>query len=177
MNGHLYLLMKVWAVLQSLWPASWSASCWSSCRQWRLFSLHLLLFCLFFLASMLSNALHYRYDMQMYCTFVLFVNQHFSGLPTSGTHCTIFVYYDWGPAIQGMDRRLWEWLWNRIRATWNCHTAEVHPFSCSVITFWGMSVACMLIAQHCNRIKSAMYCQLLLHITEACKNRTNCLKA
>jgi hypothetical protein len=27
--------------------------------------------------------------MQMYCTFVLFVNQHFPGLPTSGTRCTI----------------------------------------------------------------------------------------
>jgi hypothetical protein len=26
--------------------------------------------------------------MQMYCTFVLFVNQHFPGLPASGTHCT-----------------------------------------------------------------------------------------
>jgi hypothetical protein len=25
--------------------------------------------------------------MQMYCTFVLFVNQHFSGLPASWTHC------------------------------------------------------------------------------------------
>jgi hypothetical protein len=25
----------------------------------------------------------------MYCTFVLFVNQHFPGLPASGTHCTI----------------------------------------------------------------------------------------
>jgi hypothetical protein len=25
--------------------------------------------------------------MQMYCTFALFVNQHFPGLPTSGTHC------------------------------------------------------------------------------------------
>jgi hypothetical protein len=25
--------------------------------------------------------------MQMYCTFVPFVNQHFPGLPTSGTHC------------------------------------------------------------------------------------------
>jgi hypothetical protein len=24
---------------------------------------------------------------QMYCTFVLFVNQHFPGLPASGTHC------------------------------------------------------------------------------------------
>jgi hypothetical protein len=27
--------------------------------------------------------------MQMYCTFVLFVNQHFLGLPTSGTHCIL----------------------------------------------------------------------------------------
>jgi hypothetical protein len=25
--------------------------------------------------------------MQMYCTFVLFGNQHFPGLPASGTHC------------------------------------------------------------------------------------------
>jgi hypothetical protein len=25
--------------------------------------------------------------MQMYCTFVLFVNQHFLGLPASGMHC------------------------------------------------------------------------------------------
>jgi hypothetical protein len=25
--------------------------------------------------------------MQMYCTFVLFVNQHFRGLPASETHC------------------------------------------------------------------------------------------
>jgi hypothetical protein len=34
-----------------------------------------------------TTALHYRYDIQMYCTFVLFVNQHFPGLPASGTHC------------------------------------------------------------------------------------------
>jgi hypothetical protein len=34
-----------------------------------------------------KTALHYRHDMQMYCTFVLFVNQHFPGLPASGTHC------------------------------------------------------------------------------------------
>jgi hypothetical protein len=27
--------------------------------------------------------------MQMYCTFVLFVNQHFPGLPTSGMHCIL----------------------------------------------------------------------------------------
>jgi hypothetical protein len=36
-----------------------------------------------------TTALHYRYDMQMYCTFVLFVNQHFPGLPATGTHCII----------------------------------------------------------------------------------------
>jgi hypothetical protein len=35
-----------------------------------------------------TTALHYRYDIQMYCTSVLFVNQHFPGLPASGTHCT-----------------------------------------------------------------------------------------
>jgi hypothetical protein len=38
-----------------------------------------------------TTALHYRYDMQMYCTFVLFVNQYFLGLPASGTHSTIVV--------------------------------------------------------------------------------------
>jgi hypothetical protein len=27
----------------------------------------------------------------MYCTFVLFVNQHFQGLPASGTHCTSII--------------------------------------------------------------------------------------
>jgi hypothetical protein len=31
-----------------------------------------------------TTALHYRYDMQMYCTFVLFVKQHFPGLPRVG---------------------------------------------------------------------------------------------
>jgi hypothetical protein len=34
-----------------------------------------------------DNSISYRYDMQMYCTFVLFVNQHFPGLPASETHC------------------------------------------------------------------------------------------
>jgi hypothetical protein len=34
-----------------------------------------------------TTTLYYRYDMKMYCTFVLFVNQHFPGLPASGTHC------------------------------------------------------------------------------------------
>jgi hypothetical protein len=37
-----------------------------------------------------TTALHYRYDMQIYCTFVLFVNQHFPWLPASGTHCMKF---------------------------------------------------------------------------------------
>jgi hypothetical protein len=36
-----------------------------------------------------TTALRYRYDMQIYCTFVLFVNQHFPGLPVSGTHRTV----------------------------------------------------------------------------------------
>jgi hypothetical protein len=34
-----------------------------------------------------TTALHYRYHIQMYCSFVLFVNQHFPGIPASGTHC------------------------------------------------------------------------------------------
>jgi hypothetical protein len=41
-----------------------------------------------------TTTLHYRCDMQMYCNFVLFVNQHFLGLPASGTHCIWwFVYH------------------------------------------------------------------------------------
>jgi hypothetical protein len=36
-----------------------------------------------------DNLISYRYDMQLYCTFVLFVNQHFPGLPSSATHCII----------------------------------------------------------------------------------------
>jgi hypothetical protein len=36
-----------------------------------------------------DNRISYRYDMQMYCTFVLFVNEHFLGLPASGTHCIL----------------------------------------------------------------------------------------
>jgi hypothetical protein len=30
--------------------------------------------------------------MQMYCTFVHFVNQHFPGLPTSGTRCSFVLF-------------------------------------------------------------------------------------
>jgi hypothetical protein len=45
-----------------------------------------------FANSQNTAALHYRYDMQMYCTFVRFVNQHFPGLPASGTHCTLMVF-------------------------------------------------------------------------------------
>jgi hypothetical protein len=56
-----------------------------SCRlHSRLFSCCQLPFCEF---PKHTTALHYRYDMQMYCTFVIFVNQHFPGLPASGTHC------------------------------------------------------------------------------------------
>jgi hypothetical protein len=40
-----------------------------------------------------TTALHYRYDMRMYCTFVPFVNQHFPGLPASGTHCIRYTDY------------------------------------------------------------------------------------
>jgi hypothetical protein len=35
-----------------------------------------------------TTTFHYRYDMQMYCTLVLLVNQHFPGLHSSGTHYT-----------------------------------------------------------------------------------------
>jgi hypothetical protein len=40
-----------------------------------------------------TTAFHYRYDIQMYCTFVVFVNQHFLGLPVSGTHCITVIRF------------------------------------------------------------------------------------
>jgi hypothetical protein len=49
--------------------------------------------------------------MQMYCTFVLFVNQYFPGLPASGTHCT-----NSGSLIPQMQT---EWVLERYdRAVW-----------------------------------------------------------
>jgi hypothetical protein len=63
-----------------------SRSVWSSLS----LSYFILSFCVtnfLFANSQNTTALHYRYDMQMYCTFVPFVNQHFPGLPASGTHC------------------------------------------------------------------------------------------
>jgi hypothetical protein len=36
-----------------------------------------------------ATAFHYRCDMQIYYTFVLFVIEHFPGLLASGTHCII----------------------------------------------------------------------------------------
>jgi hypothetical protein len=41
--AHLYLLVVVWVVLQVLWPANPSAPWWSSCGQWTIFVLRLLL--------------------------------------------------------------------------------------------------------------------------------------
>jgi hypothetical protein len=37
--------------------------------------------------SKTHNRISLQVWMQMYCTFVLFVKQHFPGLPASGTHC------------------------------------------------------------------------------------------
>jgi hypothetical protein len=50
----------------------------SSLLSYLIFSCFRLPFCEF---PKHTTAFHYRYDMQMYCTFVLFVNQHFPGLP------------------------------------------------------------------------------------------------
>jgi hypothetical protein len=72
-------------------------------REWQALDyLYLVLsFCVanfLFANSQNTTALHYRYDMQMYCTFVHFVIQHFPGLPVSGTHCIFsdqFLQYGW----------------------------------------------------------------------------------
>jgi hypothetical protein len=41
----------------------------------------------FFFANFQNTQPHFITGIKMYCTFVLFVNQHFLGLPPSGTHC------------------------------------------------------------------------------------------
>jgi hypothetical protein len=67
------------------WLTTRAASSWLS-LSYVIFSCYQLPFCEF---PKHTTALHYRYDMQMYCTFVFFVNQHFPGLTASGTHCII----------------------------------------------------------------------------------------
>jgi hypothetical protein len=83
----------------------------------------------------------------------------------------IFVYYDWGWGTQGWNRRLWEWLWSRIWATWNCHFVEVNPFSHSEITISEMSAAQTFIVQHSSRINSVGYLNFSWQY-----QTTNCLK-
>jgi hypothetical protein len=73
------------------WLTTRAASSWLS---YLIFSCCQLPFCKF---PKHTTALHYKYGIQIYCTFVLFVNQHFPGLPASGTHCTstLCYSYDW----------------------------------------------------------------------------------
>jgi hypothetical protein len=75
----------------SLSPRDWlttrAVSSWLS-LSYLIFSCYQLPFCEF---PKHTTALHYRYDMQMYCTFVLFVNLHFPGLPASGEHCSFWL--------------------------------------------------------------------------------------
>jgi hypothetical protein len=74
----------------SSWLTTWAASSWLS-LSYLIFSYLISSCCQFPFCEFTKHTtpLHYRYDMQMYCTFVLFVNQHFPGLPASGTHCII----------------------------------------------------------------------------------------
>jgi hypothetical protein len=62
-----------------------------------------------FASSQNTTALHYRYDMQMYCTFVLSVNQHFPWLPASGARNIM----TWLEAIVACSkfRGIREWWW------------------------------------------------------------------
>jgi hypothetical protein len=80
--------------LMTDWQRKWQAGCVAVSL--RLDYLYLILSYLIFsfrVANFLfansqnTTTLHYGYDLQMYCTFVPFVNQHFPGLPASGTHC------------------------------------------------------------------------------------------
>jgi hypothetical protein len=71
-----------------------------------------------------TTALRYRYDMQMYCTFVLFVNQHLTGATREcEMHCTSLPTFwrDWLTPCSGLKNVLfwglkqhislefWEW--------------------------------------------------------------------
>jgi hypothetical protein len=80
-----YIFTTTWKQASTSHLSSWltmrAASSWLS---YLIFSCCQLPFCEF---PKNTTAFHYRYDIQMYCTFVHFVNQHFPGLPPSGTHC------------------------------------------------------------------------------------------
>jgi hypothetical protein len=97
---HLHYDVKASKHLASLLTTDWQRERQAACVAIS-FHLHYLYLILSFCVTKLhfckfpkhTTTLHYRYDMQMYCTFALFVNQHFPGLPTSGTHCIIKIYY------------------------------------------------------------------------------------
>jgi hypothetical protein len=82
------------------WLTARAASSWLS-LSYLIFSCCQLPFCEF---PKHRTALHYRYDMHMYCTFVLFVNQHFPGLPGSWTHC-IMLFWTIHPTMSIFWRR------------------------------------------------------------------------
>jgi hypothetical protein len=88
-----YIFTTTWKQAPLITPHDWltmrAASAWLS-LSCLIFSCCQLPFCEF---TKLTTALHYRYDTQIYCTFLIFVNQHFPGLPASGTHCMyIYIY-------------------------------------------------------------------------------------
>jgi hypothetical protein len=90
-----YIFTTTWKQAPSISPHHWLTTRAAGRLRSRIFSFSLSLSYLIFSCYQLpfcefpkhTTALHYRYDNQMYCTFVLFVNQHFPGLPESGTHC------------------------------------------------------------------------------------------
>jgi hypothetical protein len=61
-----------------------------------------------------TTAPRYKYDMQMFCTSDLLVNQHFPGLPSSGTHCI----YD--AAWDHLSEVLHKSVPSVITSIWNC---------------------------------------------------------
>jgi hypothetical protein len=74
MNGRLHLLVMVWAVLQSLWPASRLALCWSSCKQWRFFFLTPVIVIGLIFTSFVTHYM-FRYDWPSWSVQVIWIRK------------------------------------------------------------------------------------------------------
>jgi hypothetical protein len=108
--------------------------------------------------------------MQMYFTFVLFVNQHFPGLPASGTHCT----------TRGVIERSWKSLalithdylgWSRwiglVRAQHNYRTDSDIMYRMPVVAC-NIQNACCSVYRNCIHSARARGCYTSIFTALGC---------
>jgi hypothetical protein len=135
------------------WLTMRAASSWLS-LSYLIFSCCQLPFCEF---PKHTTAFHYRYDMQMYCTFV---NQHFPGLPASGTHCV------WYSFILKFLLKSWigniSWFQENIMKPFPCY--EVDSEIIKLLRYMWMRVPKKL-EIHSASFKAIRFLQLCLSIS------------